>query len=103
MAAAKTSKRKVQSGVEITKKAKALCDQMLKDLEQANRPVLSAVKCSLDNSFYNPKVGYLTPGDKMVRSELNVSSVQKLARTVFLMDILSVSYTHLTLPTTPYV
>lgn len=86
--AAKTPKRKVQTGAEITKKAKALCDQMLKDLESANRPVLSAVKCSLDNAFYDPKVGYLTPGDKVVRSELNVSSVQKLARTVFLLDIL---------------
>jgi len=86
--AAKTPKRKVQTGTEITKKAKALCDQMLKDLEAANRPVLSAVKCSLDNAFYDPKRGYLTPGDKIVRSELNVSSVQKLARTVFLMDIL---------------
>ena len=68
--------------------AKALCDGLLKDLEAAERPVLEAVKCSLDNSLYNPKVGYLTAGDKRVRSELNVSSVQKMARTVFLMDIL---------------
>ncbi len=81
-------KRKVKTGVEISKKAKALCDQMLKDLEVAKRPVLHAVKCSLDNSFYDPKVGYLTPGDKVVRSELNVSSVQKLARTVFLLEVL---------------
>jgi len=66
--AAKTPKRKVKSGAEITKKARALCDQMLKDLEAANRPVLSAVKCSLDNAFYNPKLGYLTPGEKIVRS-----------------------------------
>ncbi len=68
--------------------AKELCDHMLTDLEQGKRPVLEAVKCSLDNSLYNPKVGFLTAGDKRVRSELNVSSVQKLARTVFLLDIL---------------
>jgi DNA topoisomerase VI subunit A len=33
-------------------------------------------------------VGYLTPGNKMVRTELNVSSVQKLARVVFMLEIL---------------
>ena len=57
---------------------------MLKDLEKAKRPVLTAIKCSLDNSFYNPRKGYLTPGDKRVRTELNVSSVQKMARNGFL-------------------
>lgn len=88
MATRKTATRKRQSGTEITKKAKLLCETMLKDLEKANRPVLHAIKCSLDNAFYDSKVGYLTPGDKVVRSELNVSSVQKLARTVFLLDIL---------------
>ncbi len=84
--AAKT--RKTKTGVEITKKAQQLCEKMLKDLEGANRPVLHAVKCSLDNAEYDAKVGYLTPGEKVVRSELNVSSVQKLARTVFLLEIL---------------
>jgi DNA topoisomerase-6 subunit A len=33
-------------------------------------------------------VGFLTPGDKSVRTELNVSSVQKLARVVFMLEIL---------------
>jgi DNA topoisomerase-6 subunit A len=61
---------------------------MLKDLENSKRPYLEAVKTSLDNSFYNSKVGYLTPGDKRVRTELNVSSVQKLARVVFMLEIL---------------
>ncbi len=65
-----------------------ICDQMLKDLENAKRPTLDAIKCTLDNSFYNPKVGFLTPGDKVVTTELNVSSVQKMARVVFLMEIL---------------
>lgn len=80
--------RKSKSGQEITVKAQALCEKMLKDLESATRPVLHAVKCSLDNAEYDPKIGYLTPGEKVVRSELNVSSVQKLARTVFLLEIL---------------
>ncbi|MEQ1878446.1 MAG: DNA topoisomerase VI, partial [Bdellovibrionia bacterium] len=38
-------------------------------------------------SFYNPKVGYLTAGDKMVRTELNVSSVQKMSRAIFFLEI----------------
>src|SRR6185312_1801809 len=74
--------------IDINKEAKVLCDTMLGDLEKAKRPVLEAVKCALDNSFYNPKVGFLTPGDKTVKTELNVSSVQKMARTIFMLDIL---------------
>ncbi|HEY8270907.1 MAG TPA: DNA topoisomerase VI [Pseudobdellovibrionaceae bacterium] len=74
--------------IDIPKEAKILAEKMLKDLENSKRPVLEAVKTSLDNSFYNSKVGYLTPGDKVVRTELNVSSVQKLARVVFVLEIL---------------
>jgi DNA topoisomerase VI subunit A len=73
---------------DIPQEAKILCDILLTDLEKGKRPVLEAVKCALDNSLYNPKVGYLTPGDKRVRTELNVSSVQKMARTVFMLEIL---------------
>jgi len=75
---------------DIPKEARLLCDTMLSELENANRPVLEAVKCALDNSFYNPKVGYLTPGDKKVRTELNVSSVQKMARVIFMLEQLLV-------------
>lgn len=74
--------------LDIPKEAKILAERMLSDLEKSKRPVLEAVKTSLDNSFYNPKVGFLTPGDKVVRTELNVSSVQKLARVVFMLEIL---------------
>lgn len=74
--------------IDIPKEAKRLAEEMLSDLEKSKRPVLEAVKTTLDNSFYNPKVGYLTAGDKMVRTELNVGSVQKLARVVFLLEIL---------------
>jgi DNA topoisomerase VI subunit A len=72
----------------IPKLSKDMCLRLLSDLEGARRPVLEAIKCSLDNSFYNPKVGYLTPGDKRVRTELNVSSVQKMSRAIFLLEIL---------------
>ena len=65
-----------------------VCENMLKDLEKAKRPVLSAVKCSLDNSEYDSQRGYLIPKGKMVQSELNVSSVQKISRAVFLLEIL---------------
>jgi DNA topoisomerase VI subunit A len=68
--------------------SKKLCNMLLTDLENARRPVLEAIKCSLDNSRYNPKVGYLTPGSKKVRTELNVSSVQKMSRAIFLLEIL---------------
>src|ERR1700752_465994 len=77
-----------ESTKDIPKEAKLMCEEMLSDLEKAKRPVLEAVKCSLDNSFYSPKVGYLTPGDKVVKTELNVSSVQKMARTIFMLEIL---------------
>ncbi len=74
--------------IDIPKEAQILAERMLSDLEKSKRPVLEAVKTSLDNSIYNQKVGYLTPGDKRVRTELNVSSVQKLARVVFMLEIL---------------
>jgi DNA topoisomerase-6 subunit A len=77
-----------KSGKDIPKIAKEICDKMLGDLEKANRPILQAVKCSLDNAIYNSKVGFFTPGEKTVATELNVSSVQKMARTVFFLEIL---------------
>ena len=73
---------------DIPKEALLICNQMLKDLENAKRPQLEAIKCALDNCFYDGKLGYLTPGDKKVTTQLNVSSVQKMARMVFLLEIL---------------
>ena len=72
----------------IPKLSKELCNRLLGDLEKAKRPVLYATKCSLDNSVYNHKVGYLTPGGKKVATELNVSSVKKMSRAVFMLEIL---------------
>lgn len=68
--------------------SKTLCNRLLTDLENARRPVLEAIKCSLDNSKYDPKLGYLTPMNKMVRTELNVASVQKMSRAIFLLEVL---------------
>ena len=72
----------------ISKQSQELCQLMLKQLQQKKTPVLKAVKCSLDNSHYDPKKGYLVPKGKKVISELNVSSVQKISRSLFLMDIM---------------
>ena len=72
---------------DIPRLAKEICDQLLLELEKGRRPVLEAIKCSLDNSEYNSSKGYLTPSGKTVKTELNVSSVQKLARTVFILEI----------------
>jgi DNA topoisomerase-6 subunit A len=68
--------------------SKELCNRLLQDLERARRPVLYATKCSLDNALYNHKVGFLTPGDKKVATELNVSSVKKMSRAIFMLEIL---------------
>ena len=86
MSVNKDSNRKGEK--EIVKVSKELCQMMLSDLERARRPVLEATKCALDNAFYNSKVGYLTPGDKKVRTELNVSSVQKMSRSVFFLEMM---------------
>ena len=73
---------------DIPKQSKDLCMEMLKRLKKKKPPILQAVKCSLDNSHYDPQKGYLIPKGKKVSSELNVSSVQKISRSLFLMDIL---------------
>jgi DNA topoisomerase-6 subunit A len=76
------------SDQDIPKISKELCNRLLIDLEKAKRPVLYATKCSLDNALYNPRVGFLTPGDKKVATELNVSSVKKMSRAIFMLEVL---------------
>src|ERR1700756_1828608 len=76
------------SGQDIPKLSKELCQILLKDLENAKRPIIEATKCALDNCKYDSKVGYLTPGPKRVRTELNVSSVQKMSRAIFMLEVL---------------
>ncbi|MBS1985164.1 MAG: DNA topoisomerase VI [Bdellovibrionales bacterium] len=82
------SPAKVGNNRDVPKLSREICVQILTDLERAKRPVLEATKCALDNAFYNSKLGYLTPGDKKVSTELNVSSVQKMSRAVFFLEIL---------------
>jgi DNA topoisomerase-6 subunit A len=72
----------------IPKLSKELCNRLLTDLERAKRPVLYATKCSLDNAIYNHKNGFLTPGSKKVATELNVSSVKKMSRAIFMLEVL---------------
>lgn len=80
--------RRARKEKEIVAQAHAMCEAMIADLEKARRPKLMATKCSLDNAQYSPSLGYLTPGPKKVTSELNVSSVKKLSRAVFILEIL---------------
>ncbi len=73
---------------DIPELSRELCERLLKDLERAKRPVIEATKCSLDNSIYDHKVGFLTPGKKKIRTELNVASVKKMSRAIFMLEIL---------------
>lgn len=82
------SKSLRNTGKDIPKMAFTMSDKLLRQLEAAQRPYLDVIKCSLDNSIYDPKVGFFTPGRKKVRTELNVSSVQKLARTIFMLEMM---------------
>lgn len=85
----RSSKMAIAGGADaIPNLSRELCNKLLTDLEKARRPVLYATKCSLDNAVYNHKVGYLTPGDKKVATELNVSSVKKMSRAIFILEIL---------------
>lgn len=76
------------TNIKVEKLSVQMCEKLLRDLEHARRPVLTATKCSLDNANYDPKVGYLTPGDKKVLTELNVSSVKKMSRTIFMLELI---------------
>jgi DNA topoisomerase-6 subunit A len=80
--------RKGRINSDIIKQCLTLCDHMLTDLEKARRPILRATKCSLDNSLYDHRLGFLTPGDKKVSTELNVSSVKKMSRAIFMLEVL---------------
>jgi DNA topoisomerase-6 subunit A len=80
--------RKGRINTDIMKQCQSLCDSMLTDLEKARRPILKATKCSLDNSLYDHRLGFLTPGDKKVSTELNVSSVKKMSRAIFMLEVL---------------
>ncbi|MEZ4744038.1 MAG: DNA topoisomerase VI [Bdellovibrionota bacterium] len=73
---------------EVPKLSLELCEKILSDLEKSKKPTLQSTKCSLDNSIYVPSLGYLTPGNKKVKTELNVSSVKKMSRAIFMLELL---------------
>src|SRR5262245_63092648 len=77
-----------RTAVQVEDVSKEMCERLLADLEAAKRPVLRAIKTSLDNTKYDHKVGYLTPGSKKVETELNVSSVKKMSRAIFMLELL---------------
>ena len=76
------------SDQDIPQLTQELCQSLLADLEKARRPILYATKCSLDNAVYDHRRGFLTPGPKRVATELNVSSVKKMARAIFMLEII---------------
>lgn len=78
----------MRTAIKVEKISKDMCERLLSDLEKARRPVLKALKTTLDNSRYDHKVGYLTPAGKMVATELNVSSVKKMSRAIFILEIM---------------
>jgi len=67
----------MSTGQDIPKISKEMCQILLRDLENAKRPILEATKCSLDNSRYDFKTGYLTPAQRKFAPNSIVSSVQK--------------------------
>ena len=73
---------------QIEKQALALCETILADLERAKRPKMQATKCALDNTKYNASKGFLVPAGKKVTTELNVSSVKKMSRAIFMLEML---------------
>ncbi len=78
----------MRRAIAVEKISKEMCERLLSDLEAARRPVLKATKCTLDNSRYDPKIGFLTPGPLKVATELNVSSVKKMSRAIFMLEIM---------------
>ena len=78
----------MRTAIQVDKISKEMCERLLHDLEQAKRPVLRAIKTSLDNTKYDHKVGYLTPLGKKVETELNVSSVKKMSRAIFILEVM---------------
>ncbi|HVO30682.1 MAG TPA: DNA topoisomerase VI [bacterium] len=78
----------MRTAIKVEEISKEMCERLLSDLEKARRPVLKALKTTLDNTKYDHKVGYLTPAGKMVATELNVSSVKKMSRAIFILEIM---------------
>jgi DNA topoisomerase-6 subunit A len=62
--------------------------QIMDDLEAAKKPVITSTKESVDNAIYDQKLGILVPGDKKNSIQLDVSSIKKMTRMLFVARIL---------------
>jgi DNA topoisomerase-6 subunit A len=60
----------------------------MKDLEEAKKPIILSTKESVDNAIYDQKLGILVPGDKKNAIQLDVSSIKKMTRMLFIARIL---------------
>ena len=62
--------------------------QIMDDLEAAKKPIILSTKESVDNAIYDPKLGILIPGDKKSSIQLDVSSIKKMTRMLFIAKLL---------------
>lgn len=76
------------NNVEVISILKNVCLQIMKDLEKSQKPLILSTKESADNAIYDPKLGYFVPGDKKISIELNVNSIKKMTRMLFMARIL---------------
>lgn len=62
--------------------------KIMKDLEEAKKPFIEATKESGDNAIYDSKLGFFVPGDKKLTVSLDVGSIKKMTRMLFVAKIL---------------
>lgn len=79
---------KTGNDVEVLKTLDKVTNQILSDLEKAKKPQILSTKESADNALYDPSLGYFIAGDKKISIELNVGSIKKMTRMLFVAKIL---------------
>jgi DNA topoisomerase-6 subunit A len=62
--------------------------QIMDDLEAAKKPVITSTKESVDNAIYDQNLRILIPGDKKNTMQLDVSSIKKMTRMLFVARLL---------------
>lgn len=81
-------KLKELTSKEIIRSVEAVCIKIIEDLESSKRPAIYSIKETADNAVYDAKLGYLVPGDKTNKIELNVSSIKKMTRMLVVAEML---------------
>ena len=76
------------NSVDVIKALQKVCLHIMKDLEKGQKPLILSTKESADNAVYDQKVGFFVPGDKKLTIELNVSSIKKMTRMLYMAKIL---------------